>query len=243
MQRCRAAMGWMGGLRLPRLSGRVDSLDLLIIAAAALGAALVLARALPHGVGLTHDSLYYIEVARNVLAGEGIVNHDGAIHTIWPPGYPILLAIAGLGIADPHTIAAPLNAVLFGLTIFAVGRYLRGRLETPALALWACLAIALALPLADLARFAMSETAFILFATLALMQTDRALRDDGGTGAGWCADNALLVPLLIDLMMDNPDGIGGRRGIRRYFMGRAGEVAFHGRAQGLAVGASGFVDG
>ncbi len=183
MQQCRAATGWMGGLRLP---WRPDGLDWLIIAISAL-AALVLARTLPHGVGLTHDSLYYIEVARNVLAGEGLVNHDGAIHTIWPPGYPILLAIAGLGIADPHTIAAPLNAVLFGLTIFAVGRYLRGRLETPALALWACLAIALALPLADLARFAMPETAFILFTTLALIQTDRALRDDGRSALVWAA--------------------------------------------------------
>ena len=187
MQRCRAAMGWIGGLRLPRLSGWVDSLDLLIIAISALGAALVMARTLPHGVGLTHDSLYYIEVARNVLVGEGLVNHDGAIHTIWPPGYPLLLAIAGLGIVDPHTIAAPLNAVLFGLTIFAAGRYLRGRLETRFLALWACLAIALALPLADLARFAMPETAFILFATLALMQTDRAVRDDSRSALVWAA--------------------------------------------------------
>ena len=156
----------------------MDGLDLLIIAVSALGAALVMARTLPHGVGLTHDSLYYIEVARNVLAGEGLVNHDGAIHTIWPQGYPLLLAIAGFGIVDPHSIAGPLNAALFGLTIFAVGRYLRGRLETRVLTLWACLAIALALPLADLARFAMPETAFILFAALALIQTDRALRDD-----------------------------------------------------------------
>ncbi len=187
MQQCRAAMGWMGGLRLPRLAGRPDSLDWLIIAISALGAALVMARTLPHGVGLTHDSLYYIEVARNVLAGEGLVNHDGAIHTIWPPGYPLLLTVAGLGIADPHTIAAPLNAVLFGLTIFAVGRYLRELLETRFLALWACLAIALSLPLADLARFAMPETAFILFATLALIQTDRALRDDGRSVLVWAA--------------------------------------------------------
>ena len=182
-----AVMGWMGGLRLPRLSGRVDSLDWLIIAVSALGAALILARILPHGVGLTHDSLYYIEVARNVLAGEGLVNHDGSISTVWPPGYPLLLAIAGLGIADPHTIAGVLNAALFGLTIFAVGRYLRGRLETRVLALWACLAIALSLPLADLARFALSDTSFILFTTLALIQTDRALRDDSRSALAWAA--------------------------------------------------------
>ena len=225
MRQCGAAMGWMGGLRLPRLSGRVDSLDLLIIAISALGAALVLARTLPHGVGLTHDSLYYIEVARNVMAGEGIVNHDGAIHTIWPPGYPLLLAIAGFWIVDPHNIAAPLNAALFGLTIFAVGRYLRGRLETGFLALWACLALALALPLADLARFAMPETAFILFATLALMQTDKALRDDGRSALALAAILCALawqmryigaaVPALAGLALLLQGGMPLSRRIRR----------------------------
>ena len=177
-----AAAGWMRRLRLPRLSlllRRAGGLDWLIVGAAALGAALVMARTLPHGVGLTQDSLYYIEVARNALAGEGFANYDGGIHTIWPPGYPLLLAVAGLGIVDPHDVAGPLNAVLFGLTILVVGLYLRRRLETRFLALWACLAIALAVPLVDLARFAMPGMAFILFATLALIQTDRALRDDG----------------------------------------------------------------
>ena len=182
-----AVMDWMRRLRLLGLSRRTDGLDWLIVVVSALGAALVLARTLPHGVGLTHDSLYYIEVARNALAGEGFANYDGSIHTIWPPGYPILLAVAGLGILDPHTIAAPLNAVLFGLTIFAVGRYLRGRLETGFLALWACLAIALALPLADVARFALSGMPFILFTTLALIQTDRALRDDRWAALAWAA--------------------------------------------------------
>ena len=183
MPRYRAMTGWMRHLRAPR----PDGLDLLIVAAAALGAALMLARTLPYGVGLTQDSLYYIEVARNALAGEGFVNHDGTIHTIWPPGYPLLLAVAGLGIIDPHDVAGPLNAALLGLTIFAVGRYLRRRLEMGFLALWACLAIALALPLADVARFALSGMPFILFTTLALIQTDRALRDDRWAALAWAA--------------------------------------------------------
>ena len=185
MSRYRAALGWTRHLRVR--APRPDSLDALIIAAAALGMALVLARTLPYGVGLSYDSLFYIEVARNVLAGEGFVNYDGTIYTVWPPGYPLLLAAAGLGIIDPHTIAPSLNAVLFGLTILVVGRYLRGRLETRFLALWGCLAIALALPLADVARFALSGMAFILFATLALIQTDRALQGNRRAALAWAA--------------------------------------------------------
>ena len=165
---------------------RPDVLDWLIVAASALGAALVLARVGAHA-GLTYDSLFYVELARNVSEGEGYTNYDGWIHKLWPPGYPVLLAVASLGIIDPYDAAGPLNAVMFGLTIFAVGRYLRGRLETRFLALWACLAIALALPLAELATFAMQGTAFILFATLALIQTDRALRDDRRSALAWAA--------------------------------------------------------
>ena len=225
MPRYRAALGWMRRLRLRGLSRRADGLDLLIVAAAALGAALVLARTLPHGVGLTHDSLFYIEVARNVLAGEGFVNYDGTIYTIWPPGYPLLLAAAGLGIIDPHTIAAPLNAVLFGLTILVTGRYLRRRLETRFLAPWACLAIALALPLADVARFALSGIAFIMFTTLALIQTDRALRDDGWAALAWTAIFCALswqmryigaaVPALAGLALLLQGGMPLSRRLRR----------------------------
>ena len=182
-----AVMGWMRGLRLPRLPWRGDGLDWLIVAVAALGAALILARMWAYGVGLTIDSLLYIEMARNVLVGDGFVYYDGTINTVWPPGYPLLLVAAGLGIIDPHDVAGPLNAVLFGLTIFAVGRYLLRRLEMGFLALWACVAIALALPLVDLARFAMSGMPFILFTTLALIQLDRALRDDGRAALAWAA--------------------------------------------------------
>ncbi len=217
-------VGWMGRLGLPRLSGRVDGLDWLIVGAAALGAALVMARVLPHGVGLSYDSLHYIEMARSALAGEGFT-HDGTIVTVWPPGYPILLAVAGLGIADPHSVAGPLNAALFGLTILVVGRYLRGRLETRFLALWACLALALALPLADSARFALSDTSFILFATLALIQTDRAMRDDGRSALALAAIFCALawqmryigaaVPALAGLALLTQGGMPLSRRARR----------------------------
>ena len=215
--------GWMGRLR--GLSRRADGLDWLIAAASALGAALILARVLPYGVALNSDSLHYIEMARNALAGEGFTNYDGSIITVWPPGYPLLLAAAGLGIIDPHDVAGPLNAILFGLTILVTGLYLRRRLETGFLALWACVAFALAPPLANLARYAWSETPFILFATLALIQTDRALRDDGRSALAWAAALCALawqmrylgaaVPALAGLALLLQGGLPLSRRMRR----------------------------
>ena len=154
-----------------------DRLALLIAAIALLGAAHALARQIGYGVGLYADSINYIAAARSLLAGDGFANYGGDPYILYPPLYPLLLT-TGLGALDPAQIAAALNAPLFGITIFAVGCYLLRRLASRPLAIWATLTLALAIPLADIASFAMSETAFILAATLALISADRYLRQD-----------------------------------------------------------------
>ncbi len=106
---------------------------------------------------------------------------------LWPPLYPLLLAAVSLGVFDPLDVAGPLNAVIFGLTIFVVGRYLRQRLESRFLAVWACLAMALPVPLVELASWALSASLFILLATLALIQTDKFLTGGKISSLIWAA--------------------------------------------------------
>ena len=160
---------------------------LLLAAVAALGAGFVLLRGVTYGVGLNTDSINYISVARNLLFGEGWVDLHGFVYTHWPPLYPILLAAPGLLGFDPHAVAGPLNALLFGLTIFVAGHWLRQRIASRLLALWGCLAVALALHLTTVASFALSEPAFILFVTLALFYMDRYLRDGKRASLIWAA--------------------------------------------------------
>ena len=157
-----------------------DRGSLLLAAAAALGAGLVLLRQARYGPGMGWDAVNYITAARNLLAGEGLVDLHGPLVS-WPPLYPTLLAAGGLFGLDPHAVAGPLNAVLFGLTVLVAGRWLRRHLHSRFLWLWGCLALALALPLAAVASEAMSEPAFILCVTLALTQIDAHL-DGGGRG-------------------------------------------------------------
>ena len=171
---------------LPRQIPRPDRLALLIAAIALLGAAHALARQIGYGVGLYADSINYIAVARSLLAGEGFANYGGDPYTLYPPLYPLLLA-AGLGALDPAQIAAALNAILFASTIFAVGIFLRRRLASRPLAIWSTLTLALAIPLADIASFAMSEPAFILAATLALICAHRYLRRGNTAALLWAA--------------------------------------------------------
>ena len=189
---------------------RPDRFTLLTIAIAALGAALVLGHVI-FGVILSADSAHYIATARNLLAGEGLFRFDGRLFTQWPPLYPLLLAAASLGIFDPLDVAGPLNAVIFGLTVFVVGWYLRQRLESRFLAAWGCLATALAVPLSHWSSRALSDSLFILLATLALVWTDRFLTDGRLRTLVWAAAFSALawqtryigvaVPALVGLVL------------------------------------------
>ena len=156
---------------------RSGGFTLFLAAASALGVALVLARGITHGVALNADSLNYLVIARNLLAGEGFINYRDLVSTRQPPLYPLLLAAASLRVFDPVAVAGPLNAAVFGLTIFALGHYLRQRLESRFLVVWACLAVALSIPLAEPASWVLSDPVFILLATLALIRTDRFLAE------------------------------------------------------------------
>ena len=171
---------------------RPDRFTMVLAALAILGVVLVLSRQVAYGVGLGWDSINYISVARNLLAGEGFVQDtfvettEGSLdYTMWAPLYPSLLAASGLLVFDPWDIAGPLNAVIFGLTVFVAGRWLGRRIRSRPLVLLACLAVVLAIPLTRAASYAMSETPFILFTTLSLIWIDKFALDGKRTNLVW----------------------------------------------------------
>ena len=151
----------------------------VIAALSALAAGLALARQAAHGAAFSHDGINYLAIARHLLAGEGFADVDGAPSTLWPPLYPLALAAFGLLGLDPEAVAGPLGAAALGLTVFVVGRHLDARLESGFLRLWAPAALALSLPLADLASRGLSDPLCILFVVLTLVSTDRYLEGGG----------------------------------------------------------------
>ena len=148
-----------------------------LLGLAALGGALVLARQAAYGVSVSFDSINYLAVAEHLLEGRWFRNYDWGAYAQQPPLYPILLAAASLGVFEPIRVAGVLNAALFAATILVVGRYLRRRVGSGWLACWGAGAVALSLPLGDLGSWALSETAFVLFATLALVRADDFLTE------------------------------------------------------------------
>lgn len=140
------------------------------------------------GVGVDWDSANYICVARNLLAGQGFLGCGGGDFTDWAPLYPALLAATSLAAdTDPYKVAGPINAVFFGALVFVVGRWAQRILASRLVAAWCCLAVALSIPLARISSLALTEPAFLLFATLALIHADRRLGGGGRRALAWAA--------------------------------------------------------
>ena len=170
---------------------------LLLTALSVLAAGLVLAREVTWGPGLRADAVGFIGLARNLLAGEGFTFLSGRSHTNWPPLYPLLLAAASLGgVLDPLDVAGPLNAAVFGLTVFVVGSYLHRRLRSRFLAAWAAAALALSIPLATSAWAAMTESTFTLLIAATLIQADRFLAKGRAPALAWAAIFGSLTFLI-----------------------------------------------
>lgn len=132
------------------------------------------------GVTTDYDSAVYVHAAKSMLAGDGFVDFSNGTPTgLWPPLYPLLLAVGSGGVFDPQQVAGPLNVILFALTVFCVAAFLLRRLHYRPLAFGAIGAVALGWPLAFWAAHALSETAFSAFATASLIATDKHLRDGG----------------------------------------------------------------
>ena len=153
-----------------------DRSDAFLALLSATGAALVLLQQSGHGVVLDWDSVNYIGTATNLASGNGFARFDGLPYKTFPPLYPAMLAAASLFVFDPLAVAGPLNALLFGATIFVTGRWMRRRLESRALGWVGCLAVAFSAPGIWIAGWAMTETAFVLLMTLCLIKTDESIR-------------------------------------------------------------------
>ncbi len=151
------------------------------------GTGLILVREINYGVGLSDDSVEYISVAKSLLEGEGFTRYYGGTLIRFPPSYPMILAGLSFFSLDPLDIAGPLNAVLFGLTILVVGRWLQQRLVSPLLALWGCLILTFSIPIADITSRAMSEPAYVLLSILALIQADNYIHKGTHSALIWAS--------------------------------------------------------
>jgi len=72
-----------------------------------------------YGLGISTDSTHLLFAALNLSQGKGLFSFDGSFVALWPPLYPILLAIIQLVLrVDPYVAAIILQALSFiGISI------------------------------------------------------------------------------------------------------------------------------
>lgn len=154
----------------------------LVVVVAVLSVAHVLVRTSTYGAAISQDSTHHLSAAMSLLQGEGLVTFRGHPHVLFPPFYSLLLAAGGLFGVDMLEAGRWVNAVAFGLTVLLAGLWLRRNLESSIagwLALGVCVVVGLSLPLNDSASRVLTESVFVLFVLLALMQLGSFLRAEG----------------------------------------------------------------
>ena len=161
-----------------------DRIALLIVVLAGLGTAHILVRTATYGIAVSNGA-GYLSTALNFLAGEGWRDFTGEPLTLWPPLFPLLLATAGWVGIEPLEAGRWINATAFGLTILAVGCYLRSNLRSRWLTLATTAIIAASVPLNHWASNLMAEPLFVLFTILALSQLGAFLNRQTAAPLWW----------------------------------------------------------
>ena len=143
-----------------------------------LAAGLVLARQMHFGPGLTPDSSTYVSVARSLVDGEGFLAFYGDLQ-LFPPLFPLVVAVGGVFGVDAIAAAAWVNAAAFGGAVWLVGSWLHRRGAPALLSIGAAAAAALSLPMARVVAYVWSEALFVFLVVLSLSLLDRHVRNGG----------------------------------------------------------------
>lgn len=146
-----------------------------------------------HGPGVTADSVNYLWMARHLLEGRPLAGVGGHELTVFPPGYPALLALGDALGAAPVTAARWIAAASWGVTVLATAAALRRRSPGhPGVVLAGAAAVLVAPAVLSVMSMAWSEAPFVAVVAVFLMLADRCR----ARGRATRADLVQLVLLL-----------------------------------------------
>ena len=154
---------------------KVDLLTVLLAVISGFGSLLILLRTANYGINLTDDADSYISAARSLVSGDGFTTWTGYPFADRSPLYSVILAVSSSPDLDVIKTAEYVNALTFGLTIFVVAMWLRSRIESRFLVVWAACTLALSISLAEFTARPGAESLFILFLCCSLFALDHFL--------------------------------------------------------------------
>lgn len=183
------------------MSGRHRAASTLLALAALAYGGLFTANSLVRVRTFSADSMNYVDVARRIAAGDGLVQSTGGFNqpfylsgdldlpsafTAQPPGYPVAIAFLsrlGMDAADSALVVSALAYAAILVLVYLLGRRIGGS-AAAAIALGAAL---LFVPLTHFGRAALSESLAVAVVLMFFLLLDRHLEEtpDRGDRAAW----------------------------------------------------------
>ena len=171
----------------------------LVLALALAATSHVLVRTATYGAAVGHDQAALLSTAENLAAGNGLVQFSGKPLRVWPPFYPLALALPIAMGGEPAEVGRWLNAISFGLIVCIAGLWLRANVRSPLLIVGATALVAAAPDLNGLAASLRGDILFALLTLAALTLVATFLRNAGGRRASRTLWAATLVAALAAL--------------------------------------------
>jgi len=122
-----------------------------------------------YGIGVSPDSIQYISVARNIVAGKGYVNFAGKPFIEWAPLFPTILALFGSFGLDPLWCARILNTLCYGCIIFLFAQLCALYCRSRQFVIVGIVALIVSQPLLHACAMAWSEPLFVVLTLLFLL--------------------------------------------------------------------------
>jgi len=162
-----------GGLR-----ARAEKATLLLVAIAGMA---VLGHHTRLGIGVSDDGVLFVAGAQNLQDGLGFSWVDGGTEVRgiagFPPGYSLLVALAGAAGLNPYVAARWMGVFGFGALIFTVGALVRKTTRSDIAALMAAFLVLTAKNVLSIYAWVMADGLFLLALTLSVAQLASYLSD------------------------------------------------------------------
>ncbi len=148
-----------------------------------------------YGLGVSSDSVDYMFTGLQLARGSGFVSFDNAPYTLWPPLYPILLALFTLGGASP-LLSAAIWQVLFVIGFVILTTFwLKSTLKNWLIVIGIAILNDLSLIHITALQMVGSDALFVLFSLTALFFGQHWLQTQGKKQKGWFALTWLFLAL------------------------------------------------
>lgn len=156
-----------------------------------------------NGIGLSPDSMAYLEAARSLLRGDGLME-GGAPLTRYPPVYPVALAVSGAVVGDLIAGARVLHSGLFACTVLVVGWAVRAvSCRSPLATILAMVSILSVAGVVELHLMAWSEPLFLGTGLITLVALSRwvASGRTGWLGLGVVTLSAAMLTRYVGITL------------------------------------------